>query len=121
VVKLAGDEREFEEIPINEVELDDTGEEIDIIPNDNTSERCSLTVVQLLEKLDQFMPGAANYQIFASHATIELGKKYTARLDVPVVALGIAESTRRLGLLEESSKIDGETQQGAPRDAQAPQ
>jgi hypothetical protein len=104
-----GKKEKFAEIPIIDVVLDDVGEEINIIPNENPSEKAPFTVAQLLEKLDQFMPKAADYHIFVSHPTANLGKKYAPRIDVPVVAHGIDESGSSFALIERSAKTNKKT------------
>ena len=101
--------KKFAEIPIIDVVLDDIGEEINIIPNENVSEKASLTVAQLLEKLHQFMPKAADYHIFVSHPTANLDKKYAPRIDVPIVAHAFDESGCSFALIERASKTDKKT------------
>jgi hypothetical protein len=105
--ELAGNKlkkRKSVEIPIIDVVLDDVGEEINVIPNENTPERTPLTVAQLLEKLHQFMPKAADYHIFVSHPTANLDKKYAPRIDVPIVAHAFDDSGCSFALIEKSTE-----------------
>jgi hypothetical protein len=98
---------DFLEIPIKEIVLDEDGHEINILTKESYSENIStdssINVRQLYDKLLEFMPDAANYDLFASHPSIELEDDYSARLDVPIVAYGLNESETRFGLLEEIS------------------
>jgi hypothetical protein len=101
--------REFSEIPIIDVVLDDVGEEINIILNENASEKAPLTIAQLLEKLDQFMPKGAHYHIFVSHPAKNLDQKYAARIDVPIVAHAFDESGCSFALIEKSPETNKKT------------
>ncbi len=95
---------DFMELPIKDLEIDEDGEEINIILYDDTNKQNkTINVESLLEKLEKYIPNGSSYHLFVRHPKTNLGKIYFAYLDVPVTAHGISEDGNSFGLLEVNS------------------
>ena len=98
---------DYLELPIKDVVLDEDRDEINIVlhevaGDDQNTE--TLSVGQLLDRLEAFLPIGSDFQISVSHQVIGLGEEYLVRLNVPIVAHGFSERGCSFGLLEKESK-----------------
>ncbi len=101
------DDHEIEEFAVLDINIEDEEKEINIITNEfskaSNSKLKPLTVKELANRLETFMPKHSDYSIFSGSSMVEIGNEYSVRLDTPIVSFGWSDENKRFVLLQKES------------------